>query len=208
MEEGEKTVNHVLLALIACSYLNAIQTMDLGTVGTSYEIQEIDLLKQMKTGIKDINASLQMKSFFQSVQSAKTRSSNLPDCRVNKSYEIKNEVKAQASILNLDGTYRIKQGDPISINNRIAQSLCIADASSPKRALLSANALLKDHCDKIMVSGMDFELFQQKYVPDGNVYPFHQQLAQVLHAQCLPSRITAEGEHLQIEEFSIAKDEK
>ena len=192
----------LILFTFTCSiYIYAIE--DLGEVGINYEIQELDLLVQMQKGIQDINRSQQVQALAQSIRKSKMSYSKLPLCKTDKTYTIKNEVHAQAPVINLDGSYRIKQGDPLIVNNRISQNVCLADASTLNNAKMSAKFLANKTCNKILVSGMDFELFKKNYFPKAQVFPFHTQLANVLHTQCLPSKITAYKKTLKIQEFSM-----
>lgn len=191
---------------VLCLLISLAQSelLNLGVLGKTYPIGEVDMYVQIERGMKNLNRHdlmLQMKS---SAEDEMTKDADLPACRMDAKEQMPYEV-VSVGAYGMGGKVLVKPGEKIQLEAKHPATLCAIDASTSQRLEYSMNRIHPERCDKILVSGMNILDFKTRYPTSAPAYPYSKQISNALQIRCLPTVVHASGSQLERTEFSITE---
>lgn len=184
-----------LFVLLITSRLFAWE--DLGVIGSTYLIQEPDLNKQLKSGIKDMNRSKIAASMRHSLRESMQGNAAIQRCSRSRIFQ--EEVPVRVTHYGVDlQPYTPQMKHP----KRAKHAICFIDGRDAMLIKKSSSYEKIASCDKIVVANYPFKQLASLF-PASKLYPSTPQLIDLFHVQCQPARIDSDGRMNVIEEIAL-----
>ena len=191
-----------LLALIPFSLFGVV---NLGELGTSYDIAEPDIKAQLRQGIQNLDYKQLRRQALESINAVKNVSADIPACVEERHFDMANVYTYDRDITDIKGVVLFHKGEQTAIHTKRPSSLCIVDGTTPEALERSIKRVIqKGPCDKTMIAGGSVDLLA-RYQKIGKAYPYDPLLAKTLHAHCYPVRITLKEKRIYFDEFGGAQ---
>jgi hypothetical protein len=189
----------VALALIVLP-LCAAETIDLGVVGTTYEITEKPLVTAIMEAVKEVNWTQAQKDFRADFEGLYSYSHPKPACAADANSSVKHEVIVPHDIVS-EGKILFRAGQKVlyKIPLGLSFSLCFIDGSKDLVPQLRAfDKASVGSCD-LIASNADSRTLSAKHKIE--VAPNNRVMADKTKISCYPSVVTFEGDNIRYQQL-------
>lgn len=180
---------------------------DVGNIGTTYPIEEEDILDKISVGIEHLDRSEISKKLIISAKAAYRVDAPFTGCISEVDHAEVFTVESQGQY-SLSGEIIITPGTPIKPKMGADSTACVVDASNMRTFDASMEGFKKRNvfCDVLMVSGRGADEVASMRDNNSAIYPYSQNLGEVLNLRCLPSAVVIKKGIKRTVEFNAAGD--